>query len=375
MIAFVLAEGESIAANIIHCLKQCGVYSFVIAPEASKALVLLKGCQKFFPLTHGTYIGSSSELIGLINVIANKYKPLIIIPTGSDSVQFLSSYKDHISIPVFPVPSIKTLENLNNKWKFSQLLKKIGLPQPRTMLLEETFSLDDLEFPLPAVSKQLCGSNGEDIYYLNSKDSLLTLLKSHNKNLLPMIIQEYIPGYDIDFSVLCLEGQIIAWTIQRWKEPGILQFVKEPDILILGQQLLQETKFSGVAHFDLRYDERDRSFKFIECNPRFWGSLRASSYCGVNFPCIGLQYILQLKNEILPNQYLQHDTLWMTFSGLLSSFKSWEGLSKITFSAIKESFKEIMDLWFLNYKARKYFPKTSLMFVNLYGKLIKKIDS
>ncbi len=375
MIAIVLAEGEYIAASVIYCLYKCGVNSLVIGSESVSSLVLLKGCQKFLSFKHGTYTSYPMELIDLINFIAYKYKPLIVIPTGSVSVQFLSSYKDHISITVFPVPSMDMFDNLNNKWKFSQLLKRIGLPQPDTYLLEESFSLDEVEFPLPLVSKQLCGRSGEDIYYLNNKESLLTFLKCNDKKLFPMILQEYIPGYDIDLSVLSLDGQIIAWTIQRWKEPGVLQFVKEMDILRLGQQLIHEIKFSGVAHFDLRYDKRDSCFKFIECNPRFWGSLKASCCCGVNFPYIGLQYVLRFLPNTSLNQNSPQDTLWMTFSGLLRSFKSWDGCRKITVPAVRSSLREIGELWFINYKIKNYIPKISLMLVSLYNKWVKKIDA
>lgn len=41
--------------------------------------------------------------------------------------------------------------------------------------------------------------------------------------------------------------------------------------------------FHGVAHFDMRQDERDGSVKILECNPRFWATLRESMWNGTNF--------------------------------------------------------------------------------------------
>lgn len=372
MIALVLAEGEEIAEGVIYCLYQGGINSLVIGPESSKTLILSKGCQKFFPIKYGTYVSSPMKLVNLINFVACKFNPLVVVPTGSDSIEFLSSYKDQVSSPVFPVPPIDVFDNLNNKWKFSRLLKKLGLPQPATCLLEEISSLKSLEFSHPIISKQLCGSSGEDIYYLHSKGDLLAFIKSCDEKLFPMIIQEYIPGYDIDLSVLSVDGQIAAWAIQRLVGKGILEFIDEPGILSLGQQLIHETKFSGVAHFDLRYDNRDGCFKFIECNPRFWGSLKASCHCGVNFPCIGLQHVLKLQPSISLNQSPQ-DNLWMNFSALLRSFKSWGTLRKVTLPVFRHSFKDIVKLWYFNYEVNKFSPKTSHMLVSLYDKLTKKI--
>lgn len=374
MIALVLAEGEVIAESVIYCLYQHGINSLVIGPESSSALILSKGCQKFFPFKREPYISYPMEFVDLINNIANKYKPLIVIPTGSDSVMFLASYKDRISIPVFPVPSIDVFEKLNNKWEFSQLLKKKGLSQPETFLLEDLSSLEEMEIPLPLVSKQLCGRSGEDIYYFYSKESFLTFLKDCDKNLFPMIIQEYIPGYDIDLSVFSVDGQLIAWSIQRLKANGILQFFNEPDVLRLGRQLIREVNFSGVAHFDLRYDEINMCFKFIECNPRFWGSLKASCFCGVNFPYIGLQHVLKLLDKSNLKQYSPQDSLWMSFRGLLKSLESLKGIRDITLPAVKYGFNEAGQLWFLNYKFSKYFPKASHLFISLFDKYSKKID-
>lgn len=375
MYVLVLAEGEGIAESVIFCLRQCGINSLVIGPESGKALVLTKGCQKYFPFKNGAYISSPMKIINLINSVAYNFNPSIIVPTDSDSTMLLSSYKDHISIPLFPVPSRDIFDCLNNKWYFFQLLKRIGLPQPKTFLLEDVSALNKFELKFPLVSKQLCGRSGEDIYYFNNEDNLFNFLKGCEKKLLPMILQEYIPGYDIDLSVLSINGQIMAWSIQKWKEKGILQFINEPDILSLGQQLIHEIQYTGVAHFDLRYDNRDRAFKFIECNPRFWGSLKASYCCGVNFPCIGLQQVLYLLPKNSLKQYPPQDAFWMTFRGLLRSFKSRESFREITVDALKYSFNEIAELWFLNQQVEKFSPKTSQMLVSLYDKFCKKIDN
>jgi hypothetical protein len=110
-------------------------------------------------------------------------------------------------------------------------------------------------------------------------------------DLFPILAQDYLPGQDIDLSVLCDDGEIVAWTIQE-SVPGesrSLRFLRNQAVLDMGSQLVRAIGFHGIAHFDLRHDERDGSIRFIECNPRFWGSVQYSAWAGVNFPDLGVR--------------------------------------------------------------------------------------
>ena len=46
-------------------------------------------------------------------------------------------------------------------------------------------------------------------------------------------------------------------------------------------------QWNGVANIDLR-ETADRQIHVIEINPRYWGSLSASIYAGVNFPYLAI---------------------------------------------------------------------------------------
>jgi predicted ATP-grasp superfamily ATP-dependent carboligase len=67
--------------------------------------------------------------------------------------------------------------------------------------------------------------------------------------------------------------------------------------------MVNEFNWSGIIHIDLRYDEYDKQIKVIEMNPRFWGSLPASFFAGVNFPYIACLAGLNLD---LPEIVIQH---------------------------------------------------------------------
>jgi hypothetical protein len=109
-----------------------------------------------------------------------------------------------------------------------------------------------------------------------------------------------VPGYDIGLSVLCRDGEILAYTIQRGlvaERHGslrALEIIKHDAVLQIGQELVSALGWSGVAHIDLRHDSRTNEPTIIELNARYWGSLLGSLVAGVNFPylaCLAAQGI------------------------------------------------------------------------------------
>ena len=93
-------------------------------------------------------------------------------------------------------------------------------------------------------------------------------------------------------SLLCLDGKILAYTIQDVEIPNPrafdnwwgIRFVQNDEVLDLVTKLMHELNFNGVAHIDLRYNEQEKQIKILELNPRFWASLLGSHAVGVNFP-------------------------------------------------------------------------------------------
>ncbi len=97
---------------------------------------------------------------------------------------------------------------------------------------------------------------------------------------------------DIDLSVLALKGEIVAWTVQSWNEDKILEFSVNARCCALGREIIARTNFHGLAHFDMRIDDRDGTIKIIECNPRFWSSVAASMWQGTNFTELGVEAVM-----------------------------------------------------------------------------------
>jgi len=138
------------------------------------------------------------------------------------------------------------------------------------------------------IVKPLDLGNGEGVKKCDSMEEVKQYVSSPNgRNELPLLVQEYIPGLDIILGVLAENGKIIAWGTYR-RTPDFLEFRKNDAILDIAHQIVSSCNYTGVACFDIRFDERDSSVKVIECNPRFWASFAGLVYYGVDFVNLGI---------------------------------------------------------------------------------------
>lgn len=254
-------------------------------------------CRRFYPIAASSIQALDPDVIERLRVIVRSNPVDILMPGCFDTVQYLSYYAKEIDfVPVIPLPSFSTIRNLHDKYKFHLFCRTHGIRTPETMLLREGSSLCEANLPLsfPVLVKPLELSGGAGIYRFDDFQSLNAHLDQGHRERsdeFPLLLQEYIPGADIDFNGFALDGRLCAWTIQRWMQVegtngeffSWLQFVQDPEIFEIGARIAKATSYSGPFHVDLRIDERNGNILALETNPRFWGSVLASMNEGVNF--------------------------------------------------------------------------------------------
>jgi len=191
------------------------------------------------------------------------------------------------------IPGADAFKTVTDKWLFADILMKSGLPHPNTAscldYIASKIDISQIEFPV--LVKPRFGSGGQGIEYFDSDVALQGFLDSHNESCNQYIVQSYVRGQDFDCSVLCDEGRILAFTVQRTSIPGLrfapargIEFVNRPDAVEVVSRLISTLRWNGIAHVDLRYNELGNRMEIIELNPRYWGSLLGSLAAGVNFP-------------------------------------------------------------------------------------------
>lgn len=248
---------------------------------------------------------NSEKWLASITQVIRQTQPDIIFPV-SEAIRLASSQKEHLLklTNITAIPSVDMFDIAVDKWLLAKFLVKNNIPCPTTILYtnDENFreSLNHISFPV--LIKPIQGSDGRGIEFFNNSDTLLQALEKNERFINKYIVQNFIDGYDLGCSVLCRDGKILAYTIQkglifrnrRFAPSAGVEFVQDNQAFDVVNQWASATKWDGVAHLDLRYDKQNDQVKIIEVNPRYWGSLLGSLVAGVNFPYLACLETLEI---------------------------------------------------------------------------------
>lgn len=312
-----LSTCSSNAQQALWCLRKAA-YRTVAIGNISKNHEIKHSilCNKFYEIPEAhSFEAGSQEMLSYIKDVVGKEHIDIIVPSGFDSVRFLSLYKKELSAMtnVLAVPEIATIDQLGNKHTFALFCQDAGVPHPRTCLLENINQLSDgmvnLNFPIVTKPLNLAGSKGVNKF--NDKNGLKMYLlseQSDKSNALPLLLQEFMPGSDVGFNVFASNGRINAWAIQHFLEIPLknkapfkwLQFSGNKAVFDAGEAIMRKSNYTGPANIDMRIDLRDGSIKVLEVNPRFWATTMSSLCDGVNFIDVAIKSTFNPDYKVTP---------------------------------------------------------------------------
>jgi len=253
-----------------------------------------------------------------IMALAKKLKPDIILPIEHHTIRLLSAYRAEIEkIAVLPpLASPETMDLAGNKWTLTNVLKKENIPFPTTVFIDEHTPLPEQELKqltYPVLAKPLSSAGGSGIVFFDNYHDLHAYLVGKDRPH-KVIVQAFIQGYDVGCSVLCVNGKIKAYTIQkgltpgkkRFQPPTTVEFIQDAEIYTNVDKMMRALNWSGVANIDLRYDQAKNIHQVLEINPRFWASVLASVVAGINFPFLACQLALKKDFEMPTYQLVRY---------------------------------------------------------------------
>ncbi|MCF8273375.1 MAG: ATP-grasp domain-containing protein [Flavobacteriaceae bacterium] len=355
--------GNSLLMFVVHCLSQINnIKIYIISPNEQAEI---KHSGKILNYTFFPNINNENNWIEGINKEIEKFKIDLVMPIDEDGIRNSIKYQAKLSTysKLVLLPSLQSFEIANNKGLLWKHMLEHHIECPKTFIYNKNqfHSTDSLDFPL--ILKPLEGfGGGKGIYIFKNKEQLESYY-TENDITYPYLIQSYISGYDIDCSVLCEQGEILAYTIQKGTLVGIsdfvpkigLDFLHNDELLHTVKELMLSLNWSGLAHIDMRFDEKESNFKVIEINPRCWESIEGSEIAGVNFPYL---HALKSLNYNFETPKYKH-TKYLNLLGLKKTIRK-NKLFVFNFNFI------------LKYTPIKYFIKDPLP---LFLILINKIRS
>jgi biotin carboxylase len=226
-----------------------------------------------------------------------------------------------------PLPKLPALTTLLSKRATVEQMAQMGVSVPKTIVAhnesEAVAAMDELGLPLFLKGDR--GESAENVRLVNNEESLLPAYREVARREQHYggrpSLQERIVGPSFSVAGLFENGRPLRICGHRklltfppyggWTVKGI---TTRPDgLLEEAFKVFAAVDYTGLGHTELIRDERDGSYKFIELNPRLWGSVGILAAAGVDF--IEPYRMLAERLPVEPDLRYLEGVLYHRFSG------------------------------------------------------------
>ncbi len=236
----------------------------------------------------------TNALVEQIGRVAARDGATHLVAADTGWTRWLCQYGVHIGPPCYPMPRRELFDALFDKASFSALAARDQLPHPPTRVVRTPRDAASIDIDPPYVIKPCWGEGGHLVSRAEDRASCAErTAHAFAGGCARAIVQSFVPGQDVDLSLLADDGRIVAHSVQRnlGRVDGHrrIEVFEHDGVLDIGRRLCEATSYTGIAHLDMRIDERSGEPVILECNPRFWASAEQSArLAGVNFLALGL---------------------------------------------------------------------------------------
>ena len=255
---------------------------------------------------------SPLAFIDTINRISEKYNALILLPVGADTYVAVSAFREYLHSHIRTVLADDSLiQKAHDKYTCLKFAEEIGVRIPQTRLLREISSADDImEMGLPLVIKPRKGAGSLGVKIVDNVNDVMGLRKNLAQKFIKNdyqtfkiyddsdpLVQEFIEGPIVDACVIADHGEIKAMVTQERLKTlppqggyGVMnKTVMLPEVKEMAERLITGLGWHGLAQVEFKYNPRDATYRLMEVNPKFWGTLAISVAAGVDFPYMAYQ--------------------------------------------------------------------------------------
>lgn len=272
------------------------------------------------------------------------HKPVILIACGDGYAELLSKHKEELSQNfIVPYTDYDLLEKLISKEGFYEVAEKLGLPYPQTKIItmvdfkSENYLTIPFNYPVELkpedpVSWLKCQFEGRKKAFTIASEAelkdIVTKIYTHGYTE-DLILQDFIPGDDSNMRTLnayvdknhqvkmmCLGHPLLEDpTPQSIGNYMVIEPEYNQQLYKQVQDFLEKLNYTGMANFDIKYDNRDGKFKFFEINLR---QGRSSFYVTLNGYNLAKWYVddyvddsLADKETVYGNEDESRRVLWL----------------------------------------------------------------
>ena len=231
-------------------------------------------------------------------------KGWLIYPNDDRTVRFLARHKEELEeLYRVAVPPWEIAQVAYDKRLTYRLAEEIGIPIPRTFYPKGVDELEYLDIGFPAIIKPAIRDNFYDkarkkAFRVDDRAQLVQgyLRAAAIIDSSEIMVQELIPGKAdnlYSFGSLYRDGQVLGKVVAHRKRQHPEEFgrvttyaetVHIPELEDMSTRFLDAMRYQGISEVEFMWDPRDRKYKLIEINARFWTWHSIAIAAGVDLP-------------------------------------------------------------------------------------------
>lgn len=225
----------------------------------------------------------------------------LVMPVTERTLVPLLRHRERLDDRRIAMAPSDALEQVLDKERTNNLAESLGIPVPRSITAVAIEDIDQAEaelgYPLVVKPARSVGSDSNQrvqlsVSYAHSRTELELRLR-HVLRFGPAILQELFQGDGVGIELLADHGVIrYAFQHRRLHEVPLtgggssLRISEKiiPELLEASTRLMRALDWHGVAMVEFKYNPQDKTYRLMEINGRFWGSLPLAIAAGANFP-------------------------------------------------------------------------------------------
>lgn len=248
--------------------------------------------------------GSDDErFVDFVNRLEQQQPGQLLVPADTHGNRLINRLRQRLSARCAVAPDDCMLDALDDKWQFHLLCKRLGLRTPDTLYVT---SKQDIDFDaaarrlgLPFIVKPCSEAQSHGACVISTREELQRrIIGDRDYRYAPLVLQQFIRGHDVGLNLSAVHGQLNAVAMQRRRDPSddgsAIGFFYSPELDHAARAICEATRYQGVMNVDGRIEDGTGHVWLFESNPRYWRSLSASVWAGMNFAAENLAARLPL---------------------------------------------------------------------------------
>ncbi len=215
---------------------------------------------------------------------------------NEDILEIIAPVMGSVSWRALPASAPASLRLMMSKNQVLDLAQRSGVSVPTTMVPESEDQLDVFarELGMPLVIKGEKGESGRNVRIVHSLSDVRAAYRDVCAREASYrgrpAVQQFVRGTGYSVGGLfqnghplriCAHRKILTYPPQGgWTVKGVTE--RPPKLIEDACKVFAALEYTGLGHVEFVREERGGEFKFLELNPRVWGSIGIARYAGVD---------------------------------------------------------------------------------------------